>query len=99
MTTITTTQAVDQTLRTALSGRPRPRRPGALSASLTFAWRAPLKFKHVPEQLIHVVGIPVIFTLMFTCPFGGGLAGSSHRACAARPHPPTRPSGKRQGGT
>jgi ABC-2 type transport system permease protein len=79
MTTIATTQAVDQTLRTALSARPRPQRPGALSVSLTFAWRALLKLKHVPEQLIHVIGIPVIFTLMFTYLFGGALAGSTHQ--------------------
>ena len=79
MTTTPTTQAVDQTLRTALSARPRPRRPGALSASLTFAWRALLKLKHVPEQLIDVTGIPVIFTLMFTYLFGGALAGSTHQ--------------------
>ena len=79
MTTTLTTQAVDQTLRTALSARPRPQRPGALSASLTLAWRALLKLKHVPEQLIDVTGIPVIFTLMFTYLFGGALAGSTHQ--------------------
>jgi ABC-2 type transport system permease protein len=79
MTTTLTTQAVDQTLRTALSARPRPPRPGALSASLTFAWRALLKLKHVPEQLIDVTGVPVIFTLMFTYLFGGALAGSTHQ--------------------
>jgi len=79
MTTVATTQAVDQTMRTALSARLRPQRPGALSASLTFAWRALLKIKHVPEQLIHVIGIPVIFTLMFTYLFGGALAGSTHQ--------------------
>jgi daunorubicin/doxorubicin transport system permease protein len=79
MTTTPTTQAVDQILRPALSARPRPQRPGALSASLTFAWRALLKLKHVPEQLIDVTGIPVIFTLMFTYLFGGALAGSTHQ--------------------
>jgi ABC-2 type transport system permease protein len=79
VTTTPTTQAVDQILRPALSARPRPQRPGALSASLTFAWRALLKLKHVPEQLIDVTGIPVIFTLMFTYLFGGALAGSTHQ--------------------
>jgi ABC-2 type transport system permease protein len=79
MTTTPTTQAVDQSLRTALSARPRPQRPGALSASLTFGWRALLKLKHVPEQLIDVTGVPVIFTLMFTYLFGGALAGSTHQ--------------------
>ena len=37
--------------------------PGALSASLTFAWRSLLKIKHVPEQLGDVIGIPILFTL------------------------------------
>jgi ABC-2 type transport system permease protein len=65
------------TLRTALSARTRPHRPGALSASLIFAWRALLKLKHVPEQLIDVTATPIIFTLMFTYLFGGALAGST----------------------
>jgi len=56
---------------------PRPPRPGALSASLTFGWRALLKIKHVPEQLVDVIFMPIIFTLMFTYLFGGALAGST----------------------
>lgn len=48
------------------------------SASSALAWRAVLKIKHVPEQLGDVVGIPIIFTLMFTYLFGGALAGSTH---------------------
>ncbi|HEY7630716.1 MAG TPA: ABC transporter permease [Thermoleophilaceae bacterium] len=48
-----------------------------MSASLTFAWRAMLKLKHVPEELADVIGIPIIFTLMFTYLFGGALAGST----------------------
>jgi ABC-2 type transport system permease protein len=75
--TTPTTQATDQTLRTALSARTRPPRPSALAASLTFTWRALLKLKHVPEQLIDVTGLPVIFTLGFTYLFGGALAGST----------------------
>jgi daunorubicin/doxorubicin transport system permease protein len=56
------------------------RRPASpLSASLTFAWRAMLKLKHVPEELGDVIGIPIVFTLMFTYLFGGALAGSTHR--------------------
>jgi daunorubicin/doxorubicin transport system permease protein len=56
----------------------RPDRPGALGTALTFAWRALLKIKHVPEQLADVIGIPVIFTLMFTYLFGGALAPDTH---------------------
>ncbi|RKT55846.1 ABC transporter permease [Saccharothrix australiensis] len=53
-----------------------PRRPSALSASLTFGWRAVLKIKHVPEQLFDVTAFPVMMILMFTYLFGGALAGS-----------------------
>lgn len=69
--------AVDDALRAALSGRTRPRRPNALAMSLTFGWRALLKIKHVPEQLIDVTAFPIMFTLMFTFLFGGALAGST----------------------
>ena len=55
----------------------REQRATALSASLTFAWRAMLKLKHVPEELADVIGIPILFTLMFTYLFGGALAGST----------------------
>ncbi|GAA1226256.1 ABC transporter permease [Prauserella halophila] len=57
------------------SGEP-PTHPSAWSASVTFAWRAMLKIKHVPEQLFDVTAFPVIMTLMFTYLFGGALAGS-----------------------
>jgi ABC-2 type transport system permease protein len=61
----------------ALTWPARPPQAGALTASLTFAWRALLKIKHMPEQLGDVLGIPVVFTLMFTYLFGGALAGST----------------------
>ena len=80
--------------------RPRPRspccaaasvrpRPSALSASLTFGWRAMLKIKHVPEQLFDVTVFPIMMTLMFTYLFGGALAGSTGRvpAVPAARHP------------
>ncbi len=58
----------------------RPQSPspaGPLAASLAFAWRSLLKIRHVPEQLGDVIGIPVLFTLMFTYLFGGAIAGST----------------------
>jgi ABC-2 type transport system permease protein len=67
----------DEALRSALSNRVRPPRPSALSASLTFGWRALLKIKHVPEQLFDVTAFPVMMTVMFTFLFGGALAGST----------------------
>jgi ABC-2 type transport system permease protein len=50
---------------------------GPLAASLAFAWRSLLKIRHVPEQLGDVIGMPVLFTLMFTYLFGGAIAGST----------------------
>jgi ABC-2 type transport system permease protein len=74
---VTTQLVAEETLRTALASRHRPSRPSALSASLTFGWRALLKIKHVPEQLFDVTLFPIMFTLMFTYLFGGALAGST----------------------
>ncbi len=64
-------------LRKALSSSPRPPRPSALSATLTFGWRGMLKVKHVPEQLLDATLTPVLFTLLFTYMFGGAIAGST----------------------
>src|SRR5215216_2308695 len=66
-----------EAVRKALSSTPRPPRPSALSAALTFGWRGMLKIKHVPEQLLDVTITPVLFTLMFTYVFGGAVAGST----------------------
>lgn len=63
-------------LRLALSSEARPAPPSPVAASLTFAWRALLKIKHVPMQLFDVTLFPLMFTLMFTYLFGGALAGS-----------------------
>jgi ABC-2 type transport system permease protein len=57
----------------AIAARP----PHAVSVSLTYAWRALLKIKHMPEQLFDVVVTPIMFTVMFTYLFGGALAGST----------------------
>ncbi|GAA4967307.1 ABC transporter permease [Uniformispora flossi] len=64
-------------LARVFAARERPARPGALSASVTFGWRAMLKIKHVPEQLFDVTAFPIMMTLMFTYLFGGALAGST----------------------
>lgn len=67
---------VETALRSAVSSAPRPPTPGGLSASLTFAWRALLKIKHVPMQLFDVTAFPIMFVLLYTYLFGGALAGS-----------------------
>src|SRR5215210_5042175 len=79
MTTPSTTSnaMVEDNLHSALASGERPKRPNALSASLTFGWRALLKIKHVPEQLFDAVGNPIIFTLLFTYLLGGAIAGST----------------------
>jgi len=67
---------VESELGDVLSRMERPRRAGAVSASLTLGWRALLKIKHVPFQLFDVTAFPLMFTLLFTFLFGGALAGS-----------------------
>jgi ABC-2 type transport system permease protein len=66
-----------ETMQAALTHRARPAVPGPLSTSLTFGWRALLKIKHVPQQLLDVTAFPIMFTLLFTFLFGGALAGST----------------------
>jgi daunorubicin/doxorubicin transport system permease protein len=66
----------EATLRAALSGRARPPRSSPAGASLTFAWRALLKIRHVPMQLFDVTMFPIMFVFIFTYLFGGALAGS-----------------------
>ncbi|GHE77092.1 transport permease protein [Streptomyces longispororuber] len=82
MSTTTPTETQDlapvraESLAELLVSTERPRRPSALSTSLTFGWRAVLKIKHVPEQLFDVTAFPVMMVLMYTYLFGGALAGS-----------------------
>jgi ABC-2 type transport system permease protein len=64
-------------LDTVLLAVDRPQRPGAVSTSLTLAWRAALKMKNsAVEQLFDVLMMPVVFLLIFTYLFGGAFAGS-----------------------
>jgi len=67
----------NSSLHQALSREARPPRASALSASLTLAWRAALKIKHVPFQLFDVTVFPIMSTVMFTYLFGGALASST----------------------
>jgi len=74
--TTPTTTVLEEDLGDVLSRIERPARPGPVSASLTLGWRALLKIKHVPFQLMDVTAFPLMFTLLFTFLFGGALAGS-----------------------
>jgi ABC-2 type transport system permease protein len=68
---------VEQILQVTLSAADRPPRPTAASTVRTFAWRALLRIKHIPEQLMDVTVFPVMMLLMFTFLFGGAVAGST----------------------
>ncbi|WP_328425809.1 ABC transporter permease [Streptomyces sp. NBC_00443] len=82
MSTVTQTENKElapvsaESLAALLVAGERPPRPSALSASMTFGWRAILKIKHVPEQLFDVTAFPIMMVLMYTYLFGGALAGS-----------------------
>ncbi|KAA3653976.1 MAG: ABC transporter permease [Chloroflexi bacterium] len=65
-----------QILTSTITAQNRPARPSPLSASLTLGWRALLKLKHVPSQLVDVTIFPILMTLLMTYLFGGALAGS-----------------------
>src|SRR5262249_28019037 len=79
MTALTAPPAISAATPPGLPAGPRPEPPSPWAASVAFGWRALLKIKHVPEMLLDVIAIPVVFTLMFTYLFGGALAGSPHR--------------------
>jgi ABC-2 type transport system permease protein len=59
-----------------LATHTRMRPASALSSTITLAWRAMLKIRHVPFQLFDVTVTPIMFTLLFTYIFGGALGGS-----------------------
>ncbi|WP_304449612.1 ABC transporter permease [Halomarina ordinaria] len=67
---------MENELGDVLSRVERPPPSGPVAASLTLGWRALLKIKHVPFQLIDVTAFPLMSTLLFTFLFGGALAGS-----------------------
>jgi ABC-2 type transport system permease protein len=76
-TTETAAPVLDESvLRATLTSRERPPFPSPLSASISLAWRAGLKIKHVPMQLFDVTAFPIMFVVLFTYLFGGALAGS-----------------------
>jgi ABC-2 type transport system permease protein len=76
VTAVDTPFEIGAGFRSALSSAERPPQPSPLAASLSFAWRALLKIKHVPMQLFDVTAFPIMFVLLFTYIFGGALAGS-----------------------
>lgn len=69
----------EDAMRAVLAFRERPDPPGAIANALTFAWRALLKIKHLPEQLFDVIMTPIMFTVLFTFIFGGAIHESPER--------------------
>jgi ABC-2 type transport system permease protein len=49
----------------------------ALTQITTLAWRALIKMRRNPEQLVDVTAMPILFTLMFGLIFGGAISGST----------------------
>jgi ABC-2 type transport system permease protein len=83
------TTGVTGTTTIVTGARPQP--AGAVTATLAFGYRAMLKIRHVPEQLLDVIAIPVVFTLMFTYLFACSAArwparpaGTCRSCCPAR---------------
>lgn len=70
-------EATELRLNESIASSERPKPPSAIASTLTFATRALLRIKHVPEQMFDVTVFPVIFLLMFTYLFGGAIAGST----------------------
>jgi len=48
----------------------------ACSQTTTLAWRALVKMRRNPEQLVDVTAMPVLFTVMFGLMFGGAISGT-----------------------
>ncbi|HUA29335.1 MAG TPA: ABC transporter permease [Streptosporangiaceae bacterium] len=73
---MTTTVSALETM--TIPGQDDLRQPRVFGNSFTMAWRALLKARHEPELVADAIGIPVLFTLLFTYLFGGALSGSPH---------------------
>jgi oleandomycin transport system permease protein len=62
---------------TVAPGRARPMTPDrVLRHSLTLAWRALVRIRRNPEQLLDVTLQPIVFVTLFVFLFGGAIKGS-----------------------
>ena len=48
----------------------------AFTQIMALAWRALIKMRRNPEQLVDVTAMPVLLTVMFGCMFAGAISGS-----------------------
>ncbi|HKT03416.1 MAG TPA: ABC transporter permease [Rugosimonospora sp.] len=67
----------------AIAAMPAARRIGpvrALRHGFTLAWRAVVKIRHNPEQLLDVTLQPIVFVTMFVFLFGGAMSGGNRHS-------------------
>jgi ABC-2 type transport system permease protein len=76
MTSLSETTPAPLSISQTIATDARPSVAGPVSASLTFAWRALLRLRHI-DQLFDVTVFPLLVLVMFTYLFGGALAGST----------------------
>jgi len=69
--TTTTHRSIGSTVQASVSI------PATLSQITSLAWRALVKMRRNPEQLVDVTFMPVLFTVMFGFMFGGAISGST----------------------
>ena len=68
--TAATQRPADRTVRTSVPVA------DVIAQTTAMAWRALLKMRRNPEQLVDVTVQPLLFTAMFGFMFGGAVAGS-----------------------
>jgi ABC-2 type transport system permease protein len=78
-TEIATDEAIDFELLSVLDEGARPQPAGRFAASISHLYRAILRIRHSPAQIIDVTLFPAIMLLMFTFLFGGALAEGGTR--------------------
>ncbi|MFC4334697.1 ABC transporter permease [Salininema proteolyticum] len=64
-------------IRALLAGSEQDTDPTAWGSVRAFTWRALLRIKHVPAQLVDVTIWPVVMLVLFTLMFGGAIAGTT----------------------
>ncbi|MBO1756800.1 ABC transporter permease [Allobranchiibius sp. CTAmp26] len=78
MTTAQIESSTTTTLPAAYDVQPRPHvgTRAAVEQTFSMAWRALMKMRRNPEQMVDVMVLPIVFTVMFTYVFGGAVSGS-----------------------
>jgi oleandomycin transport system permease protein len=81
MTALTVTDDTAQPGGAASQGKHRAMTPGrVLRHSLTLAWRALVRIRRNPEQLLDVTLQPIVFVTLFVFLFGGAIKGHTRHS-------------------